>query len=124
MGGLSDDILNSITEAVFLLDTNLRILYANRAAEEDLSASARAVAGNRLVDVIPWLASYEETLRNAATGGRSAWLQSVTTPMGATWVRLAHASTTVPRPAWFSRSVRFFSRRPSGTMSPSSPWTA
>jgi len=87
-GVLHEDILNSISEAVFLVDTGMNILFRNRAAEEDIPLQARGYDGRDLFTALPWLSSYAETFRTTFREGRACFLRSVETPVGPTWARL------------------------------------
>jgi len=86
--GFHDDILNSLQEAVFVLDEELRIVELNRAAEEDLNTQERPRAGRSILSVLPWLTGYRGVLEGAAGAGRSCFLGLVQGPDGPVLVRL------------------------------------
>jgi len=99
-GPFHEDILNSISEAVFVVDSEMNILFRNRAAEEDLPVHIRGLESGGLFSALPWLAPYADGLRSAASEGRSCFLRSVGTPVGATWARMTPFVTDEARRTW------------------------
>jgi len=96
----NEDILNSLSEAVFVLDPEMHILFRNRAAEEDLPTHARGVESGSLFSALSWLVPYADVLRSSAAEGRSCFLPSVGTPVGTTWARMTPLLAEGRRGGW------------------------
>lgn len=83
-----EDILNSLEEAVVLLDRGMTVIAANRAAEEELLPGGRHAEGRSVFEVLPWLSRFAGSIRSAASEGRSCFLKSIASPRGVTWASL------------------------------------
>ena len=92
-----EDILNSLEEAILLLDNSMSVIAVNRAAEEELLTGGRQVAGRDVFEVLPWLSQFAGSFRSAVEAGRGCYLKSVTAPRGVTWASLTpYMSDTLP----------------------------
>ncbi|MBI5140732.1 MAG: hypothetical protein HZA20_00895 [Nitrospirae bacterium] len=82
------DVLNSLSVAVLLLDRDMNVLAANRAAEEDLPHAGGIHTGHPLLVAFPWLAPYRNTLLSSSGAGRSCYLSNIPMPEGPAWAHL------------------------------------
>lgn len=83
------DILNSLSVAVLLLDRDMNVLTANRAAEEDLPHAGGILKGRPLIVTFPWLTPYWSTLLSSSGAGRNCYLSNIPMPdEGPAWAHL------------------------------------
>jgi two-component system nitrogen regulation sensor histidine kinase GlnL len=82
------DILNSLSVAVLLLDSDLNVLAVNRAAEEDLPHAGGILKGRPLIVTFPWLTPYRSTLLSSSGAGRSCYLSNIPMPEGPAWAHM------------------------------------
>lgn len=92
-----EDILNSLEEAVVLLDSSMSVITANLAAEEELLPAGGHASGRSVFEMLPWLSQYAGSFRSAVKEGRGCYLKSISSPRGVTWASLTpYMSDTIP----------------------------
>ncbi len=77
MNGFAFSGLDLLASAVVLLDAELRIVYANPAAESMLEQSARALHGQSFIELFVNAGALGEQLGQAIDGQRGVWIQAV-----------------------------------------------
>jgi PAS domain S-box-containing protein len=84
------EVLEAIDEAVFALDRDERILFANRKALELWHRRADAVVGCHLLDVFPGIESHEpyRACRRVLETGRPEHLETMAPSLGGRWIGL------------------------------------
>lgn len=97
--GAADLILNALAEPVFVLDREDRITFVNPAAEQFFRASATALVGRALADMLPPDSPLFAVIEHARIGGHSVSESGLTieTPkIGVRFVSVAAASMSEP----------------------------
>jgi len=97
--GAADLILNTLAQPVFALDGEDRITFVNPAAEQFFRASATALIGRGLADMLPPDSPLFAVIDHARDGGHSvseAGLTIETPKIGARFVSVAAAAMTEP----------------------------
>ena len=84
------DVLEAIGDAVYAMDRDQRVLFANRKALEWWKRSADAVLGQRLLDIFPGIQGGEpyRAYREVLATGVEAHLETTAPAIGNRWIEL------------------------------------